>query len=285
MRNILLAVFMMGFTVGIIVPEAEAKRLGGGFSLGKSYSSPKKATSSPAQKKPPAQNVASNGAKKSGFGGMGGMLGGLLAGGLLASLFMGGAFDSIQTMDIVMIVAFTFIAFKLFTIIRKGQMAPSYAGTQHRSMEPAQSPANMHQFTPMSAANTQLSEPNLVLPVWFNKVTFLDGAREHFTYLQSAWDIQNWTEIATYTSQELLEQLKKERTKYPSQQQTEVMSVMSELINFIDNDDHVVASIHFYGWLKESGDQQASEFSEVWHLTRNMTEENASWHIVGIEQP
>jgi predicted lipid-binding transport protein (Tim44 family) len=285
MRNVLLAVFMMFFTFGIVAQEAQAKRLGGGFSLGKSFSSPKKVSPSPTQQKVPAQNASSNSAKKSGFGGMGGMLGGLLAGGLLASLFMGGAFDGIQMMDILMIAAFAFIAFKLFAMLRKSQITPSYAGAQHRSMEPTQAPFETPHFTPMSAANTQLSKPNLVLPEWFNKVTFLDGAREHFTHLQSAWDKQDWDEIATYTSEELLEQLKQERSKYAAQQQTEVISVMSELINFIDNQDHVVASINFYGWLKESGDQQTSEFNEIWHLTRNMLEENASWHIVGIEQP
>ncbi|BBB28952.1 Tim44 domain-containing protein [Neptunomonas japonica] len=285
MRNVLLAVFMMFFTLSIVAPEAQAKRLGGGFSLGKSFSSPKKVSPSPTQQKAPAQNASGSSAKKSGFGGMGGMLGGLLAGGLLASLFMGGAFDGIQMMDILMIAAFAFIAFKLFAMMRKTQVTPSYAGAQHRSMEPAQEPSETHHFTPMSAANTQLSEPDLVLPKWFNKVTFLDGAREHFTHLQSSWDKQDWDDIATYTSEELFEQLKQERSKYPAEQHTEVVSVMSELINFIDNQDHVVASINFYGWLKESGDQQTSEFNEIWHLTRNMAEENASWHIVGIEQP
>ncbi len=281
MRNVLLAVFMMFFTLSIVASEVQAKRLGGGFSLGKSFSSPKKVSPSPTQQKAPAQNTSGSSAKKSGFGGMGGMLGGLLAGGLLASLFMGGAFDGIQMMDILMIAAFAFIAFKLFSMMRKSQVTPSYAGAQHRSMEPSET----HHFTPMSAANTQLSQPDLVLPKWFNKVTFLDGAREHFTHLQSSWDKQDWDDLATYTSEELLEQLKQERSKYPAQQHTEVVSVMSELINFIDNQDHVVASINFYGWLKESGDQQTSEFNEIWHLTRNMAEENASWHIVGIEQP
>lgn len=284
MRNVLLAVFMMFFTLSIVAPEAQAKRLGGGFSFGKSYSAPKSVKPSPTQQKAaPAQNAAAGTAKKAG---MGGMLGGLLAGGLLASLFMGGAFDGIQMMDILMIAAFAFIAFKLFAMMKKSQPTPSYAGQQYRSTEPEVADvASDHHFTPMSAASTQLSEPDLELPTWFNKVAFLNGAREHFTNLQAAWDRQDWSEISTYTTAELLAELKTERVKYPEEQHTEVVSVMAELINFIDNQDHVVASIHFYGWLKESGDQQTSEFSEIWHLTRDLTEENASWFIVGIEQP
>ncbi|WP_372742172.1 Tim44 domain-containing protein [Neptunomonas sp.] len=284
MRNVLLAVFMMFFTLSIVAPEAQAKRLGGGFSFGKSYSAPKSVKPSPTQQKAaPAQNAAAGTAKKAG---MGGMLGGLLAGGLLASLFMGGAFDGIQMMDILMIAAIAFIAFKVFAMMRKSQPVPNYAGHQHRSMEPETAePSQTHHFTPMSAASTQLSEPDLELPAWFNKVTFLNGARDHFTNLQAAWDRQDWSEISTYTTPELLAELQTERVKYPEQQQTEVVSVMSELINFIDNQDHVVASIHFYGWLKESEDQHTSEFSEIWHLKRDLSEENASWFIVGIEQP
>lgn len=284
MRNVLLAVFMMFFTLSIFVPEAQAKKFGGGFSLGKSYTAPKSIKPSPTQQQAvPTQNSTGSTVKKSG---MGGLFGGLLAGGLLASLFMGGAFDGIQMMDILLIAVVAFIAFKLLSMMRKNQPNVSYAGHQYRSNESeAQDTPPIHHFTPMSAASTQLSEPDLVLPTWFNKIAFLNGAREHFTNLQAAWDRQDWTEISTYTSVDLLAELKTERVKYPAQQHTEVVSVMSELINFIDNQDHVVASIHFYGWLKESGDLQANEFSEIWHLTRDLSEENASWFIVGIEQP
>lgn len=285
MRNVLLTVFMMFFTLSIIVaPEAQAKRLGGGFSLGKSYAAPKSVKPSPTQQQAvPTQNATAGTAKKAG---MGGLLGGLLAGGLLASLFMGGAFDGIQMMDILMIAAIAFIAFKLFAMVKKSQLVPNYVGHQHRSMQSETAePSQTHHFTPMSAASTRLSDPDLELPAWFNKVVFLKDARDHFTNLQVAWDCRDWPEISTYTTAELLAELKAERVKYPAEQHTEVVSVMSELINFIDNQEHVVASIHFYGWLKESGDQQTSEFSEIWHLKRDLSEENASWFIVGIEQP
>ncbi|WP_238377042.1 Tim44 domain-containing protein [Neptunomonas antarctica] len=273
---------MMCFTLSLIVPVAEAKRLGGGFSLGKSYSAPKQVAPSSAQQKASAQTAAASTAKKPGLSDM---LGGLLVGGLLVSLFMGGAPDGIQIMDIIMIAGFSFIAYKLFAMIRKSQPTPNYVEHQHRSMKfEVREPFQTYHFTPMSAANSPLPEPGLVLPVWFNKVSFLRDAQDHFTNLQVAWDCQNWPEISTYTSEALLAELKQQRTQYPADQHTEVVSVMTELTNFIDNQDDVVASIHFYGWLKESGEQQATEFGEIWHLTRNMNVDNAAWFIVGIEQ-
>jgi predicted lipid-binding transport protein (Tim44 family) len=284
MGNVLLAVFMMCFSLSLVAPVAEAKRLGGGLSVGKSYSDPKQVTRSSAQQqKASAQTAVATTAKKSGLASM---LGGMLVGGLLASLLMGGEFDGVQMMDILMIAGFAFIAYKVFAMIRKNQPVPHYVGHPHRSMEPeVREPAQTHLFTPMSAANSPLPEPDLILPGWFNKVSFLKDAQGHFTKLQVAWDCQDWPEISTYTSEELLAELKQERTKYPADQHTEVVSVMTELINFINNRDDVVASIHFYGWLKESGDQQTTEFSEIWHLTRNTSVENTLWFIVGIEQP
>ncbi|MGB0467838.1 MAG: Tim44 domain-containing protein [Pontibacterium sp.] len=126
------------------------------------------------------------------------------------------------------------------------------------------------------------AEPEV--PAWFNQQAFLDGAREHFIKLQSAWDISDWDEISTYTSAELLDSLKVERAKLPESQTTEVVSVMAELANFTNEADEAVVSINFYGWLKEEADQ-TTEFNEVWHLTRDMKADNADWIIVGIEQP
>lgn len=291
MRALLLSVFMVFLTFGVTVPEAEAKRFGGGSSFGKSFASPKKVKPAAApqqQKSNPTTNQAANTQPKK--SGMGGMLGGLLAGGLLAALFFGGAFEGMQMMDFLLIGLLAFLAFKIFGMFRQqSQAAPSYAGGPQTSQAPVArvepEKEQTHHFTPMSAAATQLAEPELVLPQWFNKVTFLNGAKEHFTTLQAAWDKQDWVEIATYTTEELLAQLKAERANHPADQETEVVSVMSELINFIDNQDHVVASIHFYGWIKEEAAAHPTEFSEIWHLSRDMTAENAHWYIVGIEQP
>lgn len=286
MRLFLFSCLMFCFTLGAMAPEAEARRMGGGSSFGKSFSAPKKVKPAAAPKQdkaanPSATNSAAGAAKKSA---MGGLMGGLLAGGLLAALFFGGAFDGIQLMDIVLLGILAFVAIKMFKAMRGSpQPAPSYAGAgSGATPEPANTTEH---FTPVSVASTQLAEPELALPGWFNKQAFLEGANGHFTRLQTAWDKQDWQEIATYTTTEMLEQLKAERAKYPAEQITEVVSVMSELINFIDNQDHVVASIHFYGWIKEEASQSPAEFSEIWHLSRDMSVENAHWYIVGIEQP
>lgn len=284
MRVLLTTFLMVCFSFTLVAPDtAYAKRFGGGSKLGKSYSAPKKVQ--PAQKDTSSQNAASTAAKPKKPGMMGGLLGGLLAGGLLGALLFGGAFEGIQIMDIILLAVLAFLAFKLFAMFRQKNPQqnpqPAYA-----SPAPAPVDNGAHQFTPMSAASSsQLKEAQLELPDWFNKVAFLEGGKEHFTRLQAAWDRQDWTEIGSYTSADMLAQLQQERQKYPAEQHTRVESVMAELINFIDQSDQVIASIHFYGWIIENGQSQPTEFSEIWHLSRDMTEENAHWYIVGIEQP
>lgn len=287
----LLAVFIISLPMA---EHAEAKRLGGGFSLGKSFSSPKKSTAPTQQQKSTTdqtkQTATTSPTKRSG---MGGLMGGLLAGGLFGALLFGGAFEGIQFMDLLLIAAVIFIIYKIMSM-RKTQQSHSYAGhnghqaqqyeihphNQARTAEPEPAP----EFKPMPSFSSGWGETAEVqLPEWFNKEAFLEGAREHFMKLQEAWDACDWESIKGYTSDELFQLLQQERAKLPEQQSTEVVSVMAELINFIDNQDEVIVSINFYGWLKEDSDE-TTEFNETWHLSRDMKVENADWFIIGIQQ-
>lgn len=294
MRTFLVSLMVVLASFSFTAEYAEAKKFGGGSSLGKSFSfsKQKKAQPAPTQQQA-APNTASKTAtqttkKRSGFGGL---MAGMLAGGLLGALFFGGAFDGIQLMDILLVVGGAFLAFKIFSMYRQSQKPPQYAtdGAQYEISPERQERtavkepvAGKVQPTPAFSSGMVNEQPEL--PAWFDQPAFLEGARNHFITLQRAWDSSDWTEISSYTSENLLSQLKVERAKSPDNQSTEVVSVMAELANFMNEKDQVVVSVNFYGWLKEDSDQ-ATEFNEIWHLTRDTTVENADWIIVGIEQP
>ncbi len=292
MRTLLVSFFALVIGFGMLVPEAEAKRLGGGSSFGKSYSTPKSVqpAASKQQAAPTSNNTAQNAVppKRSGFGGL---MGGLLAGGLLGALFFGGAFDGIQFMDILLVGLLAFVAYKLFAGMKRSQQAPQYAGQaqqaefkpQPQHFEAPAQPQAEPQYSPAPGAGFGMAPAALELPEWFNEKAFLEGAQQHFVHLQQAWDKSDWADIETYTSAEVFQHLQVERSKLPEQQHSEVVSVMAELANFINNDDHVVATINFYGWMKEDS-ADATEFSELWHLQRDMTADNGDWIIVGLEQ-
>ena len=93
MRTLLVTLFACILSFGLVAPDAEAKRFGGGKSFGKSFSTPKSAKPAAA---PTSQKTATNTAgkttqpkKRSGFGGL---MAGLLAGGLLGAMFFGDGF-------------------------------------------------------------------------------------------------------------------------------------------------------------------------------------------------
>lgn len=284
----LMAVFMIALPMA---ENAEAKRLGGGFSFGKSFSSPKKSTAPTQQKKATTDQTkqATNTSSATKKAGMGGLMGGLLAGGLFGALLFGGAFDGIQFMDLLLIAGVIFVIYKIMAARKPREQAYAAQGAQQYEINPhneqrTAEPEPAPEFKPMPSFNSGWGETQEVkLPEWFNKKAFLEGAREHFMQLQKAWDHCDWDSIKGYTSDELFQTLQQERAKLPEHQITEVVSVMTELQNFIDNKDHVIVSINFYGWLKEDS-EETTEFNETWHLSRDMTQESADWFIVGIQQ-
>ncbi|MDO6512811.1 Tim44 domain-containing protein [Neptuniibacter sp. 2_MG-2023] len=294
MRTFFITLMAVFFITLPLAETADAKRLGGGSSFGKSFFSSKKTQPAPTQKQPSATNTQNKAAgtapKRSGFGGM---MAGLLAGGIFGALLFGGAFDGIQFMDLLLIAGVIFIIYKIMSMRKQSrpQQSAYTNGAQQYEINPHTQPMEREaraepeaEFKPMPSFSSGWGESNEIkVPSWFNQTAFLAGAQEHFVNLQKAWDANNWDEIKTYTSPEMFALLKAERAKSPEQQTTEVVSVMAEVANFIEEKDEAIVSINFYGWLKENTDE-ATEFNETWHLSRDMRQPDADWFIVGIQQ-
>lgn len=284
MKAFWIACFSLMLTLAVPM-EAEAKRLGGGFSLGKSFTTQKKVAPAPAPtKQQTTTNQTGTAQPTAAKPGMGGLVGGLLAGGLLGALLFGGAFEGIQMMDVLLIGLALFLLFRLLG----SRAQPAYAGTgqdqAHRSTDVMQRQAASD--APMATGVQEVEDLSpLETPDWFDTDAFVAEAPKHFEQLQRAWDEQNWDEISEYTSPELLAQLKTNRSVLPEQQTTEVISCMAELVGFNQSRAETVVSINFHGWIKEQGDDQTTEFSEIWHLSRVAGENGVNWVIVGIEQP
>ncbi len=267
-----------------------AKRFGGGGSFGKMFSTPKKVAPAPkpAPSAAPTNQSSTTAAKPK--SGMGGMLGGLLAGGVLAALFFGGAFDGIQFMDILIIALIAFVAYRFLSRMKQPQRKPQYAhGSQPQQDAPSSEDVAQTQpqaFEPTPLMSQGLASAEVQLPEWFNKDAFLEGARQHFATLQQAWNRNDLEEIRSYCDADLYDTLVVERAKLGEEVlDNEVVSVMSELIGFEERDNRVELSINFYGWMREGTDAQTTEFNEIWHLTKATDQADADWFIVGIEQP
>ncbi|HAT04226.1 MAG TPA: preprotein translocase subunit Tim44 [Aeromonas salmonicida] len=280
----MLTLFAVILAIGLGAPIAEAKKFGGGKSFGKSYkTAPAQPAAKPVDTKNPA--VGAQAAPKKG-GMMGGLLGGLLAGGLFAYLLGSGAFEGLQGMDMLLIALLALGAVFLFRAMRKSK-APSpqpqtaYAGYQPPSAAPQQ--FEQSSSAPQATGFADSDVP-FRLPPGFDMNSFLSGARDHYRTLQEAWNTNDLEKVREYVSPELFEQLKAERAELTGEQHTEVMYVDTQLVRADYGSDWAQVSVRFSGRYMDRQEQVEEDIKEVWHLERNLTKDNAPWHIVGIEQ-
>jgi len=269
MTKIFALFFVVLIGLGLAVQDADAKRLGGGSSIGKQTSSPQK------QAQPPAQAPAPAAPAPSGASRWLGPLAGLAAGGLLASLFMGegagGAFGSM-----LMILALVAGAFFIFRMLRRPQPQPvQYAGTAEKTM--TDMPANGGGATLPATRSTR--------PLWFEDAPFAREAKKHFIRLQDANDRGDLNDIREFVTPEMYAEISlqiQERAGKPNK--TEVVTLNADIADVITDGDLVIASVRFTGLIREEANAPAESFSETWHIQKSESQPNAAWFIAGIQQ-
>jgi predicted lipid-binding transport protein (Tim44 family) len=256
--------------------DADAKRFGGGKSWGAKpkHSQMQKQQAQPAAGQTTGKQPATAGAKP----GIGGMLMGMAAGGLLASMFMGGAFEGLQIMDILIFGLIAFVIFKLIAS-RRRQM-PQAATAGGPAMQREAHNANQNIFGGSSAA----ARPVIQVPAWFNESSFLQAAEGHFNALQQHWDANEMHLIAEFVTPEMLTFLATERSSLgDAMQSTYIDDLTVQLDGLDEQSDLTVATITFHGVAKTSRFDQGEAFSESWRMERK-NGDNQPWLIAGIRQ-
>ncbi|KAF7786511.1 hypothetical protein PRUB_a1106 [Pseudoalteromonas rubra] len=275
--------------------SAEArKKFGSKKSAGKTH-----ATSTTAQKKQVdtktlAPNTAKPKSNKKGI--MAGVLGGLLAGGLIAAM-MGDDFEGFQFMEMILFAILAFVLFKVIKSFMTKRQQPHMAGMpqggnfgggnfgQNNGGQPqSQQPQfrQQPQSAPVSGGFGQQQEQvPFNLPADFDVNGFLQGARDHYHTVQNAWNQSDFATLAEYLSPELVEEFKQDRVKH-GEVATEVMFVDAQLVRAETTPVAWEVSVMFKGKYRDLGDKQEEPIHEVWHLERK-TQGDAPWVIVGVE--
>lgn len=257
--------------------DAEARRFGGGKSFG---SAPKHQQAKPQQRQqqqaqPGQQSGRGNAAATSGAAKWLGPLAGIAAGGLLAAMLFGDAFEGLQLMDILLFAGIAFVLFKLLAGRRKPQMQTA-TGPMQREM------ADNSQFTGFGSGAG--AAPVMAAPAWFNADSFLAAAREHFNQLQMHWDANDMQKIAEYVTPEMLGYLQRERAELgDGYQSTYIENLDVQLDGIEELDDYTVATLSFNGVGKTSRFDEGDAFSESWRMERKHGD-NQPWLIAGIRQ-
>ncbi|MEK7772403.1 MAG: Tim44-like domain-containing protein [Pseudomonadota bacterium] len=283
MKKTLILLTLAIFSFGLIAFDADAKRMGGGKNIGKQRPSVnQQAAPNPQQSPSAAPAPASAGGSK-----WAGPLAGLAAGGLLAALFMGGAFENINMMDIVILVLLMGAVFFVIRMLRKprpGESMPSMqysganTGTQNRFNTPP--------FTNTASTDnsgTAYRQPNI--PADFKVEPFIRNAKVSFIRLQAAHDAGDINDIREYTTPEMLAEISMQiNERGNTQQKTEVMFIDANLLDIETTDEMAIASVRFTGQLRDAPDGAPEAFDEIWHVQKDLKDPDATWLLAGIQQ-
>ena len=271
--------WLIGLVAGVLcavlaIPEAEARRIGGGRTVGVQKSVPQTPPAAtparPAQQQAaPGQAQAAPAAQAAGTSRWGAMLGGLALGGLLGYLFAGNGLGGILLLALLAIAAVV-----LFRALARRSGAPQpvqYAGTGTRETV-LMPPPGGHVVTPSR------------LPTGFDAASFLRGARMNFMRLQAANDAGALEEIREFTTNAMFEELRKDLAeRRGAAQHTDVESLQAELLEVATEDREHWASVRFSGQVRETPGAAAIPFAEVWHLVKP-TDGSSGWLLAGIQQ-
>lgn len=274
----------MALCIGLTMSlDANAKRFGGGKSFGSAPSHQARQAAPAAA--PAAAGAAGAAAKAGGASRWLGPLAGLAAGGLLASMFMGGGFQGMQFFDILIMAVIAFLIFRFIAARRRKQQADMMAPAGHAPMQREAFDAKTAApsiFGGGSAATA--ARPVINAPAWFNEQSFLEAARNHFQSLQQHWDANEMDKIAEFVTPQMLDFLKRERADLGDGfQSTYIDNLTVQLDGLDDREDKTIATLTFSGLSKTSRFDQGEAFSESWNMERQQGD-NQPWLVAGIRQ-
>jgi predicted lipid-binding transport protein (Tim44 family) len=257
--------------------SAEAKRMGGGKSVGQQSSNvTKKQAAPPAQATPPMAAPAPSRP-------WGAMLGGLAAGlglaWLASSLGLGAAFGNILMALLIGVAVMAVIGW----FMRKRMMANSpdlaYQG-------PQTGPENNQptRFSGGTMIGSALSTTSTwTIPAGFDVVGFESAARQNFTLLQSAWDRADTATLGNMMTDVMLTEIQQQLASRDADQEhrTAVISLAVTLLGIEETDVNYIASVEFTGTIQETVGTDPEAFTEVWNMTKSKS--SGGWLLAGIQ--
>jgi predicted lipid-binding transport protein (Tim44 family) len=322
LRRLALAAVLTSLSIAVSLPDAEARRMGGGKSFGRQSSGamqqhaqqppsreaigqPAQQSAQPVQPAPAAQQQGRPAAGNRWLGPLAGLAAGLGIAALLSHLGLAGPFASM--LGSLLIVALLALGALFVWRMLRGA-APA---TARRSMEPAYgggpsgpveidrgvgqdlpSPAGAARpgslaatlsGGPLGAASSTLARAPGV-PADFDTEAFLRNAKVHFHRLQSAWDRKDVQDIGAFTTPEVFGEI---RMQLSEQQEgsdyTEVVTLQADLLGIEESTEDYLASVRFVGSIRESQGATPVPFQEIWNLVKRK-DGTSGWLLAGMQQ-
>jgi predicted lipid-binding transport protein (Tim44 family) len=314
MKTFWLAIIAVFAAMTIGLSDAEARRAGGGMSIGKQAPVQRQATP-PAQQQAPAaapnaaQSPQAASAARPGaaaaapaaagsrwMGPIAGLAAGLGLAALASYLGFGEALANIMLMVLLAVVAFVVIRM-IMARRAGGQSQPAYAagnagggntefraGQQPWSAPAPTQPAYGSAGSAATAPVAGLVDAGVNVPAEFDSAGFVHNAKVYFVRLQAAFDAEDKQDLREFTSPEMFAELKLQIDgRKGERSQTDVLTLDGTIASFQQDDHEYMVSVLFTGLIREATDSEAKAFEEVWNFTKPVAGQGG-WVLAGIHQ-
>ncbi len=314
----LLTLLLAVVLIGAFTFDAEARRLGGGKSMGRQSSNvTQRQATPPAAPTNPSQSAATAGAAGAGTAAAGAaarkpwgaMIGGLAAGLGLAwlanSLGLGPAFANLLLFLLLGVVVMAVIG-----MIRRSR-AGAQGGMAYQGAGAA-NPVTPRQYNPTKVGNDASARPwegqaaqfdgsaggsmigsalggsqNWGVPADFDIAGFTEAAKRNFITLQDAWDRSDMATLRAMMTDGMLGEIQsqlaeRERASPDQTNKTEVVMLDAQLLGIEELSDVYMASVEFSGMIREEPSAGPAPFREVWNMTKPRSG-RGGWLVAGVQ--
>ena len=310
MKKIIFAAMLAIGSLSMVVTDADAKRLGGGGTIGKqaqpmSRPAPTAAPAPAQAAKPAAPAAAPAPAVKPPSpwrGILGGALLGLGLGALMSHFGLGGALGGMlgSLLMVALLAGAVFFIVRMFrrkaepqTPAFAGSGASAYSAAPQDIAEPLHTPVHTPSQTPEIGSRIEPAMPAIAaaastapfgVPADFDTQGFLRHAKTYFIRLQAAWDKADIADIREFSTPEMFAELRMQlQERGASENTTDVVTLEAELLGIETASEHYLASVKFSGLIKEAAHAPSEQFSEIWNLLKP-TNGPGGWVLAGIQQ-
>jgi predicted lipid-binding transport protein (Tim44 family) len=301
----------IGFvSVAFFAAEAEAKRLGGGKSFGRQSDTVTQRSATPPQqnampsqsaqtqaaaRQNPAAASAAQPARNRWLGPVAGLAAGLGLAALASHLGIG---EELASMMLILLMVVAAVVVVRMVMARRAQPRPAFQ-TAGYPADGVGSEASVR-FSPLrdqggaarpgapvvgpAAAAAPASGTQARIPDGFDVEGFVRNAKVQFVRLQAAFDAGDINDLREFTSPEMFAELKMqiaERQGEPNR--TDVVRLDAELLGIESGEADHVASVRFWGLVRENESAPAEPIDEVWNLVKPVSGQGG-WVLGGIQQ-
>ncbi len=284
MRKLLTITLFTFIGLGMVAIDADARRLGGGRSIGKqreAISQQQAAPKAPAQQQQQAAPSTTPAQQPSGAGKWLGPLAGLALGAGLASLFLNNGLAGLLAGLLLIAALMAVVVFVVRMLRPKTASEPvQYAGAGVSGGSQASSAP----LFGSGAALYSVAATTSRWPAGFDAGEFARHARLNFVRMQAAHDARDLSTMREFLTPGLYREIEADiRAAGDAPQNTEVVTLNAEVLDVAMEGDLYVVSVRFSGLIREAAGEEPQQFSEVWHLEKPVNG-RSGWLVAGIQQ-